>query len=303
MGWSVYYKRIKILFLLFNILFSKDTFSIVAVDTLTREVGSAGASCIAGSIIISDVHPGLGVIHTQSYWNPSNQNNASQLFQQGFSPQYIIDWLISNDVQNNSSIRQYGIVDLIDGGRSAAFTGNNCFDYKNHIVGPNYSIQGNILLNQAILDSMEYRFNNTSGSLATRLMAALQGANVPGADSRCLDDSISSLSAFIRVAKENDNIDSLYLDLNVNDITYIIDPIDSLQNLYDLWYAQNPDYILGDINSDYHIDILDIIMCMNIILGYYEPDNIQVQAADYDQNLTINILDVIQIANQVLGNL
>ena len=44
-------------------------------------------------------------------------------------------------------------------------------------------------------------------------------------------------------------------------------------------------------------------MCMNIILGYYEPDNIQVQAADYDQNLTINILDVIQITNQVLGNL
>ena len=112
----------------FNILFSQDTFSIIAVDTLSREVGSAGASCIAGSIIISDVHPGLGAIHTQSYWNPSNQNNASQLFQQGFSPQYIIDWLISNDVQNNSSIRQYGIVDLIDGGRSAAFTGNNCFD-------------------------------------------------------------------------------------------------------------------------------------------------------------------------------
>ena len=303
MGWSLYYKRIKILFLLFNILFSQDTFSIIAVDTLSREVGSAGASCIAGSIIISDVHPGLGAIHTQSYWNPSNQNNASQLLQQGFSPQYIIDWLISNDIQNNSSIRQYGIVDLIDGGRSAAFTGNNCFDYKNHIVGPNYSIQGNILLDQAILDSMEHKFNNTSGSLATRLMAALQGANVPGADSRCLDDSISSLSAFIRVAKENDNIDNLYLDLNVNDITYIIDPIDSLQNLYDLWYAQNPDYILGDINSDNHIDILDIIMFMNIILGYYEPDNIQVQAADYDQNLTINILDVIQIANQVLGNL
>ena len=43
-----------------------DTFSIVAVDLETGEVGSAGASCISGSIIISDVHPGLGAIHTQS---------------------------------------------------------------------------------------------------------------------------------------------------------------------------------------------------------------------------------------------
>ena len=52
------------------------TFSIVAVDPATGEVGSAGASCISGSIIISDVHPGVGVIHTQSYWNAANQNNA-----------------------------------------------------------------------------------------------------------------------------------------------------------------------------------------------------------------------------------
>ena len=35
------------------------TFSIVAIDTQTGEVGSAGGSCIAGSIIISDIHPGV----------------------------------------------------------------------------------------------------------------------------------------------------------------------------------------------------------------------------------------------------
>ncbi|SVC36246.1 uncharacterized protein METZ01_LOCUS289100, partial [marine metagenome] len=49
--------------------YSQDTFSIVAVDPVTQEVGSAGASCINGSIIISDVHPGIGAVHTQSYWN------------------------------------------------------------------------------------------------------------------------------------------------------------------------------------------------------------------------------------------
>ena len=44
------------------------TFSIVAIDTLTNEVGSAGASCIGNSVIISDIHPNLGAIHTQSYY-------------------------------------------------------------------------------------------------------------------------------------------------------------------------------------------------------------------------------------------
>ena len=122
-------------FIFLSFLFS--TFSIVAVDLNNGQVGSAGASCIGGSIIISDVHPGLGVIHTQSWWNPSNQTNASNLMEQGYSPDEIINWLIQNDVQNNPSDRQYGVVDLVNGGRSAAFTGENCYDYKNHILGLN----------------------------------------------------------------------------------------------------------------------------------------------------------------------
>lgn len=282
-------------------LFTQDTFSIIAVDTNANEVGSAGASCIGGSIIISDIHPGLGAIHTQSWWNPNNQNNASNLMQQGFSPEEIIDWLIENDTQNNPLIRQYGVVDNIQGGRSAAYTGENCYDYKNHILGENYSIQGNILLGHSVLDSMEFRFNSTSGSLARRLMSALQGAKIPGADTRCLDEGISSLSAFIRVAKPDDN-EILFLDLNVNNITYIIDPIDSLQILFDIWYENNPDYILGDVNSDTIINVLDIIQIVNFILGYIEPDPIQNLAADFDQNMIIDVLDLIQIVNVILNN-
>ncbi len=69
--------------------------------------------------------------------------------------------------------------------RSAAYTGQNCVNYKNHITGRNYSIQGNILLGQQILDSMEARFLRAEGELACRLMEALQGAKVVGADTRC----------------------------------------------------------------------------------------------------------------------
>ena len=161
---------------------ARATFSIAAVDLQTGEVGSAGASCISGSLILSDVHPGVGVIHTQAYWNSQNQQNARNLMNQGWSPQAIIDWLVANDAQGNPTIRQYAIADLPEGGRSAGYTGTSCTDWKGHLTGPGYAIAGNILLGPEIIADMETAFQNTPGSLAFRLLAALQAANVPGAD-------------------------------------------------------------------------------------------------------------------------
>ena len=285
---------ISILFI--SIFYCEDTFSIVAVDPVTNEIGSAGASCIAGSIIISDIHPGVGAIHTQSYWTGSNQNYASSLMDLGYSPNEIIEELIQNDSGNNPTIRQYGIVDLIDGGRTAAFTGDNCSDYKGHILGDTYAIQGNILLGNEILENMEEEFINAEGNLAEKLMASLQGANMPGADSRCLEDSLSSLSAFIRVAKHNEVETNYYLDINVNNVDFIpyhIDPIDSLQVLFDDWYLSTLEYILGDVNQDQNIDILDVIYMVNIILGLLEPNIVEFLSSDINEDEVINIQDVI----------
>jgi uncharacterized Ntn-hydrolase superfamily protein len=218
---------------------SQDTFSICAIDTITGEVGSAGASCVyinQGIRILSDVHPGIGVIHSQAYYLSTNQAYARNLMNQGLSPQQIIDSLVENDAQNNPTIRQYGIVDFRDGTpRSAAYTGQNCDNYKNHITGRNYSIQGNILLGQQILDSMEARFLRADGELACRLMEALQGAKVPGADTRCMANGISSIGAFLRVAQPDDPVNNLYLDFNIPSADDGIDPIDSLQVLIDNW--------------------------------------------------------------------
>ncbi len=234
----------------------QDTFSIVAIDSVTGETGSAGASCVGssttyphGAAILSDVLPGIGVIHTQAAWNPNNQQYAHDLMAGGSAPQEIIDSLVAHDASNNPTTRQYGIADINGGSpRSAAYTGINCMDYKNHITGPGYSIQGNILLGQEILDSMESRFLGTPGSLADRLMAALQGAKIIGADTRCAPKGTSSQSSFLRVGKPGDPYDSLYCDLwmaypqNYPGM-YPVDPIDSLQTLYDLWKLAlgNPD--------------------------------------------------------------
>ncbi len=241
--------KILSLFFLFFIsqnLFSQHTFSIVAVDTLTGEVGSAGASCVddnsfpgsGGAFIISDILPGRGAIHTQSYYLQQNQLNARQKMAEGLSPQEIITWLQFNDVQSNPGIRQYGIAAFAPGTlnpSAAAHTGLNCLNYKNHRVGKNYSIQGNILLGKKVLDSMENNFLKATGTLADRLMACMQGANMVGADSRCTSNGTSSLSAFLRVAKPDDDLNNLFLDLNVPSLPTKTEPIDSLQTLYDHW--------------------------------------------------------------------
>ena len=246
-----------------RILISQDTFSIVAVDTITGQVGSAGASCIQGSIIISDIHPGVGAIHTQSYWNAINQDNASSLMDQGYAPQDIIDWLVANDSQNDPTIRQYGIVDLIDGGRSAGYTGENCYDFKGHKLGDNYAIQGNILLGQSILDDMETAFLTQYGTFEEKLMASLMAANVTGADTRCTPYGTPAISAFIRVSDPDNSEDSLFMDINVNNAPLTLNPLDSLHVLYWDWKIEH--YILGDINFDRHVNIFDILsLCDHI---------------------------------------
>ena len=228
---------------------AQDTFSIVAVDEATGEVGSAGASCVTnagafgGVILLSGILPGRGGINAQANICIPHTNLQIGLDQMnlGLSPEEIIQYLIANDgcQFGNFTNRQYGIADFDGNGapRSAAYTGTNCLDHAGHRTGPGYAIQGNILLGPAILDSMEARFLNTPGPLAKRLMAAMQGANVPGADTRCMLAGTSSTSAFLRVAKPSDAPGNFYLDLNVAETPFGVEPIDSLQALFDAWMA------------------------------------------------------------------
>ena len=286
----LFFKYIFLLF--FGLIYS--TFSIVAVDLNNGQVGSAGASCIGGSIIISDIHPGVGAIHTQSYWSGYNQIMASNLMDSGLSPDEIINYLIENDVNNNPSIRQYGIVDIYEGGRSAAYTGENCMDYKNHILGINYAIQGNILLDEQVLINIENNFNTTIGTLSDKLMAALQGANIPGADSRCLDNGTSSLSAFIRVAEPFDEPNNFLLDLNINNTNNNQEPIDLLQDLYSDWLnEQNP---LGDISGDGILDISDLVIIVDFILEDIYDEN-----GDMNFDEGLNIQDIVLMLNAILS--
>jgi uncharacterized Ntn-hydrolase superfamily protein len=199
---------------------------------------------LGGIQLLNKIIPGKGGVNAQAWicLNPHiNLDNAMTQMDGGLSPQEIINWLVANDACNsqnfNPEYRQYGIVDFDANGspRTAAFTGISADNYKGHRIGADYAIQGNILLGAEVLDEMENGFNNTSGSLAQKLMGAMQGANIPGADQRCLARGTSSTSAFLRVYQPTDDVNDPYLELSILEMPFGEEPIDSLQNLFTTW--------------------------------------------------------------------
>jgi len=292
---------------------SQDTFSIVAVDPETGEVGSAGASCVDllpypdyRNGFLGELFPGVGAINTQAYYLASNQVNARNRMNLGDTPNEIIAWLEANDVQNHPEVRQYGVVAFVDSEpQSAAYTGIETDNEKGHITGPNYSIQGNILTGLHVLDSIEARFLRADGDLACKLMAALQGANIVGADSRCASNGTSSLFAFVKVSVPGDAFgEPTYLYEVITADNAGIEPIDSLQIVFDEQHVSCN--ILGVENRDkmdYKFEIIpnpasDMISFSTALIGSYQLSILNVTGQEVlitdfnsDMNLDISSLD------------
>jgi hypothetical protein len=74
-------------------------------------------------------------------------------------------------------------------------------------------------------------------------MAALQGAKMIGADTRCNSYGKSSISSFLRVAKPGDTTGTYYCNLVVGNTPTNKDPIDSLQTLYNNWKLTGVNYM------------------------------------------------------------
>jgi uncharacterized Ntn-hydrolase superfamily protein len=154
------------------------------------------------------------------------------LLESGLSPQEALDSLLAADEERGK--RQVGIVDAA--GRSASFTGGNCFDVAASLAGPNYACQGNILTSGQVVPAMAEAFESTSGPLAERLIEALRAAQQAGGEQRGME------SAGLLVYKPNGGYGGnhdRYIDLRVD---HDDDPIEKLALLLDLHrlYLQRP---------------------------------------------------------------
>lgn len=205
------------------------TFSIVAYDSVTQEMGIAVQSrAFSVGMAVPWAEAGVGGIATQASTNESFGPMGLALLRQGKAAPEVLRALL--DADSGSTHRQVGIVDVQ--GRSAAHTGKDCSNWAGHRTGWGYSIQGNILAGEAVVADMERAFLSTQGELAARLLAALEAGQAAGGDRRGMQ---SAALLVVRPSADYPEYRTRYIDLRVEDSK---EPIKELRRVFQLLEAQ-----------------------------------------------------------------
>lgn len=157
------------------------TYSIVARDPMTGQLGVAVQShWFSVGSIVSWAEAGVGAVATQSFVDPSYGKLGLELMRAGKSAPETLRSLLAGD--ENRDVRQVAMIDAE--GRVAAHTGAKNIQAAGHLVGRNYSVQANLMLNERVWPAMAKAFEATKGDLADRMMAALEAAERAGGDIR-----------------------------------------------------------------------------------------------------------------------
>jgi len=195
------------------------TFTIVAVDPATREVGFAGATCGIGIGFVPALVPGRGVVAAQADTSFIGRDRAREWIENGDAARDVLARLADPSLYRQTFYQrwfasqlpglQYGVATLAGAGEHAgAYSGADTLVWSGSASGPGYSVQGNSLRGVAVVDDAVRAFEVTvrdgcALSLADRLLAALEAARDAGGDSRCPADA-PALSAALLVADPDD---------------------------------------------------------------------------------------------------
>lgn len=205
------------------------TFSIVGFDPETGDLGVAVQSkFFAVGSVVPWAEAGVGAIATQASGNTTFGPRGLDLLKEGLAVEDVLATLLADDEDRER--RQVGIVDAE--GHSAAFTGDSCMAWAGDRTGPNYAVQGNILVSEATVEAMEKAFVETEGILGERLMRAIEAGQAAGGDSRGVQ------SAAILIVREGGGyggFNDVYCDLRVDDHE---DPIGELRRIFNMWKGQ-----------------------------------------------------------------
>jgi uncharacterized Ntn-hydrolase superfamily protein len=156
------------------------TYSIVARDEGNGELGVAVQSRAFGVGICAWARPGVGAVATQSFTEKSYGPRGLDRLAAGEAPADALAELLAADDQRD--FRQVAF--LAADGRTAAHTGDACVPDCGHITGSGVSAQGNMLASPAVWHAAANIFAATEGTLADRLLAALDAAEEAGGDFR-----------------------------------------------------------------------------------------------------------------------
>jgi uncharacterized Ntn-hydrolase superfamily protein len=157
------------------------TYSIVARDPATGELGVAVQShWFSVGTTVTWIEAGVGAVATQSFVDPSYGKLGLDLMRMGRSAPDALKSLLAGD--EGRDVRQVAMIDTQ--GRVDAWTGSRDIQAAGHIVGKDYSVQANLMLNDKVWPAMSKAFEGTKGDLAERMLAALDAAQAAGGDIR-----------------------------------------------------------------------------------------------------------------------
>lgn len=257
------------------------TFSVVVYDREAKEwgVGVASRYLSVGSIV-PWAKAGVGALATQSYANYSYGPNGLELLK-SHTAKEVVNLLTRSDHEREK--RQLGVVD--SKGKAFAFTGNQCHEYAGHIVGDGFSVQGNILAGEQVLNGMASEMER-GGKIEDRIIRALFAAERGGGDRRGKQSSAVLVVSETRRFEEGSNV---VYDLRVEDHK---DPITEINRLLGVWKATSIDKESLDIRT-----VKESISRRLKELGY---DSLEQWAFDNSLENSVNAEKVGNIAYRIL---
>jgi uncharacterized Ntn-hydrolase superfamily protein len=232
-----------------------NTWTIVAADPKTGDVGVAGASCVPLTHVdaVAALVPGKGVAATQAFFDLENRNRVYELLRAGQSAEDVVKQVTNTAFDRSRDDRQYGIVTLHNGSaKIAAFTGNETLAWSGSVQDPTLAVtvQGNILPGPSVVADALRAFKEEN-ALPERLMRALEAGSAAGGDSRCNNERVkqTAATAFILVARGGDSAyaardlgvtdqstkNAPWLSISVIERQFGRNPLVELRKKYDEW--------------------------------------------------------------------
>src|SRR5438094_3298795 len=156
------------------------TWSIVARDASgVFGVAIATRFCAAGALC-PHAQSGVGALSTQALVNPHYGSEGLELLRAGLSAPEVVKRLTAPDEGRDQ--RQLHVIDAK--GRIGQHTGAQCIDWCGAVAGDGYSVAGNMLANERVIQETARAYESTTRPFAERLLAALEAGEAAGGDKR-----------------------------------------------------------------------------------------------------------------------
>jgi uncharacterized Ntn-hydrolase superfamily protein len=158
------------------------TWSIVARDEITGFLAIAVSTCaFAVGARVPFIETGVGAIASQAFVNPFYGYRGLELLKSGADAADTVRQLTA--VDDGRAQRQVHLVD--PHGRFAAYTGTECVPWCGHLVRETFSVAGNMLAGEEVIQETARAFESARDQpMPRRLLAAMRAGEAAGGDKR-----------------------------------------------------------------------------------------------------------------------